>query len=42
MQHAERGVGKAVNALGVQVPVEHTAEDLANFVEGEPLPDDHL
>ena len=36
-QHAEGGITKRVDALGVKVVVEHTAQDLPNLVEGEPL-----
>jgi hypothetical protein len=41
-QHAEGGITERVDALGVKVVVEHTAQDLPNMIEGEPLlPDDH-
>src|SRR5271156_5156146 len=42
VQHAEGGVAQRVDALGMQVVVQHAAKDLANLVEGKsPLPDDH-
>jgi hypothetical protein len=35
VQHAEGGVGQAINALGRQVRAEHAAENLANLIERE-------
>ena len=41
-QHAEGGIAERVDALGVKILAQHTAQDLPNMVEGEPLlPDDH-
>ena len=41
-QHAERRVAERGDALGVQVVIEHAAQDLAHLVDGEPLsPDNH-
>src|SRR6478736_1434110 len=35
VQHAERGVAQAVDALGMHIRAEHTAENLANLIERE-------
>jgi hypothetical protein len=35
VQHAEGGVGQAVDALGMQVRAEHAAKNLANLIERE-------
>jgi hypothetical protein len=41
-QHAEGGIAERDDALGVKILVQHTAQDLPNIIEGEPLlPDDH-
>ena len=42
LQHPESSIARRVDPLGVKILVQHTAQDLPNMIEGEPLlPDDH-
>src|SRR6516164_8663563 len=41
VQHAKRGIAKGVDALSVQIRLQHAAENVVNCPVREPLPDDH-